>query len=226
MRGTGPEGGQGGARGHRPGGAERVASAIAASGGEAIFGYLDVSLYENAELIVKDIVRKYGRVDLIFNNAGIAIQGDTRGLTIDHWRKVLEVNLLGVSHGSIAAYKVMVKQGTGQIVNIGSLAGLIPTPEEIPYCTSKWGVVGFTNSLRLEGAELGARIPRPLPGRYYESPGRAARRILRGVEQNRAVIIFPFYARLVWWLYRLSPAALHIFFRRMVREFRRVRIVK
>lgn len=95
-------------------GAQKIASKITNAGGEAIYGYLDVSMYENAERIVKDIVNKYGHLDLIFNNAGTAIQGETRDLTVQHWRDSIDVNLLGVIHGSISAYSVMVKQGEGR----------------------------------------------------------------------------------------------------------------
>lgn len=231
-------------------GAQKVASDIIAAGGEATYGYLDVTLYENAQRIVKDIVNKYGHLDLIFNNAGTALKGETRDLTVDHWRKVIDVNLLGVIYGAISAYAVMIQQGHGHIVNIGSLGGLIPVPQEIPYCTTKWAVVGFSNSLRLEGAELGVKVnlvcpgimqtpihnttslvnvakdnlPQPMAKKYFLSPEKAAKIILKGVERNKAIIIFPFYARLIWWLYRLNPAIFHFLFRKMVRDFRKVRI--
>lgn len=231
-------------------GAQNVASSITSAGGKAIFAYLDVTLYENAQRIVKDIVKKYGRIDLIFNNAGTAILGETRDLAVHHWRDVIEVNLFGVIYGAISAYGIMEKQGYGQIVNISSLGGLIPIPKEIPYCTSKWAVVGFSNSLRVEGADLGIkvnlvcpgimqtpihnktslinvnkdRLSRPIPLQLYIAPSRAAKIILKGVEQDKPIIIFPFYARLVWWLYRLHPSLFHFVFRKMIRDFRKSRI--
>lgn len=233
-------------------GAQQVAADITSAGGEAIYGYLDVTVYENAERIVRDIVRKYGRIDLMFSNAGLAIQGETRDLAVHHWRTVIDVNLFGVLYSAIAAYRVMAKQGSGQIVNISSLAGLIPLPKEIPYCTSKWAVAGFSNSLRVEGADLGvkvnlvcpglmrtpihqstalvnvekARLAEPMPQKYFVAPAEAAKIILRGVEQNRAIIIFPFYARFIWWMYRLNPAFFYFGFRKMIRDFRKVRTVQ
>ncbi len=233
-------------------GAQEVASNIIDAGGEATYAYLDVTLYENAERIVKDIVNKYGRLDIIFNNAGTALKGETRDLTVHHWRNVIDVNLLGVIHGAISAYSVMEKQGNGHIVNISSLGGLIPVPQEIPYCTTKWAIVGFSNSLRMEGADLGikvnlvcpgmmhtpihkttscvnvdkANLPQPMPKKYFISPTKAAKLILKGVERNKAIIIFPFYARLVWWLYRLNPSIFNFGFRKMIRDFRKIRIFK
>lgn len=229
-------------------GAEAVAASINRAGGKAIYGFLDVSLYENAQRIVTDIVNKYGRIDLLFNNAGTALQGETRDLTIEHWRNVLDVNLWGVIDSAITAYAVMVRQGYGQIVNIGSLAGLIPVPKEIPYCTSKWAVVGFSNALRVEGADLGVKVNLVCPGLMVTplhekiavihadkrkltqprgiknlTPETAARTILRGVERNSPIIVFPFYARLIWWLYRLHPGFFDLLSRKMIRDFRKIR---
>ena len=231
-------------------GAQKVASVITDSGGEATYGYLDVTLYENALRIVKDVVNKYGRLDLMFNNAGTAIQGETRDLDVHHWRNSIEVNLLGVIHSAISAYSVMEKQGGGQIVNISSLAGLIPVPKEIPYCTSKWAIVGFSNSLHVEGADLGIKVnlvcpgmmltpihesislvnvnkdtlPPPLPKKLYMPPAKAAKIILNGVERNKAVIIFPFYARFIWWLYRINPSLFRFGSKKSIRDFRKIRV--
>jgi NAD(P)-dependent dehydrogenase (short-subunit alcohol dehydrogenase family) len=230
-------------------GTEQVCQLIREQGGRALAAYLDVTIYENARRIVKDVVKKYGRLDLIFNNAGTALHGETRDLSVDHWRTMMDVNLMGVIHGAIAAYEEMVKQGDGQIVNIGSLAGLIPVPKEIPYCTSKWAVVGFTNALRLEGAGLGVKVNLVCPGimrtpihqsvayvnvdqqrlvrpqtKHFIAPEAAAAIILDRVAVNRAMIIFPFYARLVWWFYRFNPAIFNLLFRKILKDFRKIRL--
>jgi len=231
-------------------GAEKVAADITDKGGTAIFGYMDVTLYENAQRIVKDVANKYGRIDFFFNNAGTAIHGETRDLSVDHWHKSIDVNLWGVIYGAISSYQIMVKQGSGQIVNISSLAGLIPVPKEIPYCTGKWAVVGFTNSLRIEGADLGIKVNLVCPGimhtpihdktpwinvdkedmiqpkliKYFMAPDKAAKIILRGIGRNKPVIIFPFYARFIWWLYRFSPTIFQFGFKRLMRDFRKKRI--
>jgi len=230
-------------------GAEEVCRTVREQGGQALSAYLDVTIYENAQRIVKDVVRKYGRIDLLFNNAGTALHGETRDLSVEQWRNVLDINLMGVIYAATSAYSVMVKQGAGQIVNIGSLAGLIPVPKEIPYCTSKWAVVGFTNTLRLEGAGLGVKVNLVCPGimrtaihqtvsyvnvdpqrlvrpqtNHFIPPEKAARIILQRAAKNQAIIIFPFYARLVWWLYRFNPAIFNLLFRKILKDFRKIRL--
>lgn len=233
-------------------GVQQVAADITRAGGEALFAYMDVTLFENAQRVVHEIVNKYGRLDIMINNAGTAIQGETRDLKLRHWRNVIDVNLWGVIYGAISAYRVMEKQGSGQIVNISSLAGLIPIPKEIPYCTSKWAVAGFTSSLRVEGADLGIKVNLVCPGimhtpihdktpwvnvdkekliqpkvmKYFMTPDKAARKILRGIRQNKSVLIFPLYAHMIWWLYRFNPAIFQFVFKTIIRDFRKRRIVR
>jgi short-subunit dehydrogenase len=183
----------------------------------------------------------------MFNNAGIGIGGEARDLTLEHWLRIINVNLLGVIHGITAAYPLMVRQGFGHIVNTASLAGLIGDPIGIPYVASKFAIVGLSHTLRVEAAGLGVKVSVVCPG-YVQTPvwdspllkikkedlpkplfkmmdvTKAARRIIKGVERNQAFIVFPFHARLLWWLHRLSPGLLEPIGRKMVKDFRAVRI--
>ncbi len=70
------------------------------------------------------------------------------------------------------------------------------------------------------------KLTLPMSKKYYISPAKAAKVILRGVERNKSIIIFPFYARLIWWLYRLNPFIFEFVFRKMIRDFRKIRIVQ
>jgi NAD(P)-dependent dehydrogenase (short-subunit alcohol dehydrogenase family) len=217
--------------------------------GEALEGHqVDVTDAAALTALIDDVAARFGRLDYVFNNAGVSVTGDARDLELAHWRKVIDVNLMGVVHGTHAAYRVMTRQGHGHIVNIASLAGLIPFPTNVPYATSKHAVVGLSLSLRAEGAALGVRVSAVCPG-FIESnifqatpfinvrrepilealpfkpvdTDAAARKILDGIARNRPIISFPFYARLLWRLYRLWPALLSPLAGRMVSDLRKVR---
>jgi short-subunit dehydrogenase len=158
----------------------------------------------------------YGRIDYLFNNAGIAIGGDARDLSLDQWKKALDVNVNGVLYGSILAYEIMAKQGFGHIINTASATGLLPQPGNALYCTSKHAVVGLSLSLRYEGADLGVKVSTVCPGHaqtdIYKnmtvvnvstekvvsslptktmSSTEALEIILKGIVKNKAIIIFP-----------------------------------
>jgi NAD(P)-dependent dehydrogenase (short-subunit alcohol dehydrogenase family) len=198
---------------------------------------------------ITGVVARYGRLDYLFNNAGISVCADARDLELAHWQSVIEVNLMGVVHGTHAAYLQMCQQGSGHIVNIASLAGLVPFPTNAPYAASKHAVVGLSLSLRTEGAELGVRVSAVCPGFIQSNIFRAtpfinvpreallnampfkpistelaATQILAGVERNQAIISFPGYARWLWRAYRCWPALLEILGRKQIRDLRRVRI--
>jgi NAD(P)-dependent dehydrogenase (short-subunit alcohol dehydrogenase family) len=218
--------------------------------GEAVEAVtLDVTNAEAVQALVSDLVARYGALDYIFNNAGISVCADARDLEIAHWRKVIDVNLMGVVYGTHAAYQQMVKQGHGHIVNIASLAGLVPFPTNAPYAASKHAVVGLSLSMRTEGEALGVKVSAVCPGFIQSniftatpfinvkreailaampfkpvSTDTAAAKILEGVMRNEAIISFPFYARLMWRLYRLWPGLLNVLGRQQIRDLRKVRI--
>lgn len=144
--------------------AGRVAAAIAASGGRATASTLDVAREQDVRRLVEETASAHGRLDYLFNNAGMAIGGDARDLTLDHWRRVLDVDLYGVLYGTLAAYPIMARQGFGHIVNTSSAAAFFPDPGSAPYGTAKHAVVGLSLSLRLEGADLGVKVSAVCPG--------------------------------------------------------------
>jgi len=116
------------------------------------------------EALVTDTAGRHGRLDLMFNNAGLGIGGPVEELAPAHWDRTIDVNLRGVLHGVQAAYPLMLRQGHGHIVNTASLAGLLPMPGSAPYATTKWAVVGLSLSLRAEGAARGVRVSVVCPG--------------------------------------------------------------
>jgi NAD(P)-dependent dehydrogenase (short-subunit alcohol dehydrogenase family) len=229
-------------------GAQAVASAIAASGGQATAAALDVTHAEDVERLVEDTVRTQGRLDYMFNNAGIGVAGEVRELSLGDWRKCIDINLWGVIYGTRAAYTAMLRQGSGHIVNTASAAGLVGEPGLAPYSVTKSAVVSLSAALRAEAEGFGVRVSVVCPGfvdtAIYEnaigvkvdkneflaklpvrlvSAADAARTILRGVERNEAIIVFPFYARLAWWLARINPNILDRFHRKMLANLRAMR---
>jgi NAD(P)-dependent dehydrogenase (short-subunit alcohol dehydrogenase family) len=194
---------------------------------------LDVSDYDVFRKVMDDTISREGRLDYIFNNAGIGIGGEVRDQEIEHWRKVMNVNLYGVIHGSILAYKIMAKQGFGHIVNISSLEGLMPFPATVPYVTSKFGVMGLSQGMWVEGVDLGIKVSVVCPGyvrtpifevselvnadrqemlkslskleKFSVSPEECARIILRGVAKNKPIIPVSGLVKFLWLLVRISP---------------------
>jgi NAD(P)-dependent dehydrogenase (short-subunit alcohol dehydrogenase family) len=225
--------------------AEEVAAGIAAWGGRATAAQADVSQAEDVQRLVDDAVREHGRLDLMVNNAGIGVGGEMRELTLEHWRAAIDVNLRGVVHGVAAAYPAMIRQGAGHIVNMASLSGLIPSPGLGPYATTKGAVVSLTGALRAEAEAYGVRASVVCPGfvdtAIFEnaigvkvekkallkriglpliSAGEAAREIVRGIERNEAVIVFPRSARVVWRLARWAPWTMAPLHRRILAGLR------
>lgn len=130
---------------------------------------LDVRDADAVAAVVDETVAEHGRLDMIFNNAGIGVGGDTLDLTVAHWDRCIDVNLRGVIHGVQAALPHMVAQGDGYIVNTASLAGLLPAPYLAPYVATKHAVVGLTLSLRAEFEERGVHFIALCPG-FTETP--------------------------------------------------------
>ena len=103
-------------------------------------------------------------LDLLVNNAGIGVGGRFEELTARHWALQMDVNVMGVVHGCLAAYPLMRARGAGQILNTASMAGLLPAPGLSPDATRKHAVVGLTKSLRAEAAPHGVRVSALCPG--------------------------------------------------------------
>ncbi len=233
--------------------ARQVAARLEQSGTPARAVRVDVANEAEVARLIESTVAEYGHVDYMINNAGIAIGGDSRDLSMDQWRRVLDVDLLGVVYGTVHAYRVMARQGHGHIVNISSLSGLIPQPGNAAYCTSKHGIVGLSLSLRAEGADLGVKVSAACPGdmktKIYDnmvvvnmpreqvatlsrrthylmpqlSAEAAARAILRGVGRNRPLIVFPTAVQVIWHLYRRFPGLLYRINVHRMRLFRGLR---
>ena len=119
---------------------------------------LDVTDADSVASHIDQVVLAHGRIDAVFNNAGIGVGGDIRELNLVHFNRSIDVNIRGVIHGVMAAFPHMKEQGGGIIVNTASAAGLLGLPLLAPYSMSKHAVVGLSNALRFEVAVHGVQL--------------------------------------------------------------------
>ena len=124
----------------------------------------DVSDSVFCERVVDEVVRKYGRLDILINAAGIIVRADALGTSDEQWHRVMNVNVNGVFYLSRAAVAVMKKQGKGAIVNFGSIWGGVGAAGVVAYCASKGAVHQLTRAMALDHVKDGIRINAVCPG--------------------------------------------------------------
>jgi NAD(P)-dependent dehydrogenase (short-subunit alcohol dehydrogenase family) len=213
--------------------AERTAAGLGAGARAA---RLDVTDAGAVQAAVDEVVNRAGRLDLMFNNAGIVWGGDSELLTLDQWNAIIDVNIRGVVHGVAAAYPLMVRQGHGHIINTASMAGLTAAGQITSYVMTKHAVVGLSLALRSEAAGRGVGVLVVCPsavetpildkgavggfvGRDYFLQGqgvktaydadRLARDTLRAIERNKALLVKPRVAHAQWLFARLAPTLMN-----------------
>ena len=142
----------------------RTVEELKAMGGEATGIIVDVTSRESVEKMVTDTVEKYGKLDIIVNNAGITMDATLLKMTEDQWDKVIDVNLKGVYICGQAAAKVMVEQGSGVILNASSVVGVYGNFGQTNYAATKWGVIGMTKTWAKELGKKGVRSNAVAPG--------------------------------------------------------------
>lgn len=190
---------------------------------------VDVTNQEQVQHMVAEAASRHGRLDVLFNNAGIGGTLPIGEVTLEHWRRIIDLNLWGVIYGIHFALPIMRKQGGGHIVTTSSLAGLLPIPFQAIYCTTKYAVVGLSESLRFELEDEGIHFSVACPGsvvsRIWGTPiigerlelkppadaipaAEAAKTILAGVANKEGIIALPESARSLWRKYWSSPEAL------------------
>ena len=174
--------------------AEESAVAIRETGGSAQAFMLDVGDASAVDALLQNTVQRTGRLDYLFNNAGIGIAGPFEKHTLEDWDRIIGVNFRGVIHGVQSAYPIMQRQGFGHIVNTASLAGLVPSAGMVAYTATKHAVVGLSSSLRAEAAMAGIRVSVLCPGlirtAILEDGGKYGKVYVQGipVEQQRKAI--------------------------------------
>ena len=216
--------------------AQELAQRLNSGGAKAHAIELDVRSFPSFERAVAEAVQQSGRIDYLFNNAGIGVGGEVDSYTLDDWNDVFDVNLRGVVHGIQAVYPIMIRQHSGHIVNTASMAGLV-TSGMASYTATKHAVVALSKTLRLEAERHGVQVSVLCPGairtpiltggqygrtkmtgisdeellKSWErlrpmAPEKFAERALRAVLRGDAIIVVPAWWKALWYLERLSPA--------------------
>jgi 3-oxoacyl-[acyl-carrier protein] reductase len=133
--------------------------------GASVHGVVaDVAKREDADRLVEAAKERYGRLDLLVNNAGITRDGLLIRMKDDDWDRVMEVNLRGAFLMARAAAKLMVRQRSGRIINIASTAGAMGNPGQANYSAAKAGLIGFTKATARELAHWGILVNAVAPG--------------------------------------------------------------
>ena len=144
--------------------ANKVVSEINSFGGKAYPIQADISNENSVNELVKTVLEKNNKIDVLVNNAGITKDGLLMRMKTDDWQKVLDLNLSGVFYCTRAVSRQMLKQRKGRIINITSVVGLIGNPGQANYSAAKAGVVGLTQSAAKEFASRGITVNAVAPG--------------------------------------------------------------
>ena len=144
--------------------AEAVVAEILAAGGQAYALKADVAEEDAVEAMVKNVLERSGRIDVLINNAGITRDGLLMRMKTDDWQAVINLNLTGVFLCTRAVTRTMLKQKSGRIINITSVVGLMGNAGQANYAAAKAGVVGLTRSAAKEMASRGITVNAVAPG--------------------------------------------------------------
>jgi NAD(P)-dependent dehydrogenase (short-subunit alcohol dehydrogenase family) len=211
---------------------QQTAAELRAAGAQLDAKTVDVRDAAQVQALVGDAFEELGRIDYLFNNAGVNLCAELRDTTLEDWNLLIDVNLRGVVHGVHAAYPIMCRQGFGHIVNTASVAGLAPAAAEGAYAATKHAVVGLSMALRVEAEAFGVKVSVVCPGlvntpildstKYVKfdpevirkvapekpiPPRKAAQLILRGIVRNQFFIVLTVTTHALWRLHRYAPAA-------------------
>jgi butyryl-CoA dehydrogenase len=201
-------------------------------GAECSSHIVDVADENTINIFAKQVIKKYGHIDLLFNNAGFALgKISLKDLKMEDFHKIVDVNLWGVINHTKAFLDVLISRPEAAIVNISSVFGIIGMADQVPYCTTKFAVRGFTEALRMELMDTHVQVYCVHPGGintniyrnavHYErdaalderfqkmlertSPEQAAKIILRGVEKKNEKILIGIDAEIIDRLARTMP---------------------
>jgi len=165
--------------------AQQAARDVAEAGGEAMGFQIDVRDPDSLETMVEAVVRKYGRIDCLVNNAGIVQDSTLKNMTEEQFDSVIEINLKGVYNCTKAVVDVMLKQSSGVILNASSIVGLYGNFGQTNYAASKFGVIGMVKTWARELGRKGIRANAVCPG-FVSTPilGKIPEKVLKALEER------------------------------------------
>lgn len=193
----------------------------------------DVTKQEQVQKLIQDAAVNEGHLDFLFNNAGVGATMPFETVTLDIWKKVINLNLWSVIYGVHTAIPIMRKQGFGHIVNTSSIAGIVPPPYQAVYSTTKYAVTGLTECLRYELQDEGIYFTTICPGNVATSiwagidvpadampADEAAQIILEGVANKESIIVFADSYKELYMKCRMDSAFQEKVFLNLARERR------
>jgi len=204
----------------------------------------DMTNENEVEQLFLSVDKLYGRIDYVFNNAGIFMAGEIRDTPLENWHKVIDNNIWAVSNGAQHAYQYMLKQGSGHIINVSSAAGLFPVPIMGIYGASKFAILGMTHELRNEAKQFGIKVSAVCPTivntplydtaiynnfdkekalkqrERVQSVEVAARRIVKGVAKNKATVHTASSTKFARGMYVFAPGIYNYFAQRALKAYR------
>ena len=162
---------------------DEVVTQCQALGATAAGFEMDVTKRETVDAVVASVKEKFGRIDVLVNNAGITQDARLQKMTLEQFDRVIDVNLRGVFHCSQAVADTMVAQGSGVILNASSVVGLYGNFGQTNYAATKFGVIGFTKTWSRELGPKGIRVNAVAPG-FIATPMVAAmpEKVLKALE--------------------------------------------
>lgn len=206
---------------------------LKSSGYKVQFYFVDVSKPAEIERAADSVVKNIGAVDILINAAGVVVGKNFQDHSHHDIDKTINTNLLGVLHTTRAFLPHMINKGSGHIVNISSAAGMLSNPKMSVYAASKWAVLGWSESLRLELEQMGkdlhvttvtpsyidtgmfAGVKAPLFTPILK-PNIIAKKIVQAIESNKILVRAPFMVHLIPFLRGITPTRLFDFLAKKV----------
>ena len=143
---------------------EKLVQEITAKGQEAIFAQVNTSQYAQVEIAAAEVFQKFGKIDILINNAGITRDASLKKMTPEGWQQVIDVNLTGVFYCTKIVSDYMLQKGYGRIINASSVVALYGNFGQTNYVATKSGLIGMTKTLAKELGRKGITVNAVAPG--------------------------------------------------------------